>query len=524
MTFSPLNTVRANNILRLLFTISLFALLTGCAKKEGIFVLDDTPFQIEKNVSSTKSTDGKISVEQKEYIFQSLPGPENIINADYDNTSKILFVVSGAKENKSYLSFLPEKDSLLWHAWGTMDYVLLKNENLLLSDKKGSKVFDAVTGKTFIRSPGYLMLYDDASIMASPDTFASVDIRTGQKLWVRKGHDWIGYKNLYRDDDVVYIVAEGLHALKIETGEKWEYLTSTSYTNHGKEMALQVATSCLAAAAGSYNTRQYKPEVTHNMCSDPFFTKDKVLFAARNKMLCFNKKSGALLWEANIDPELEGMELYYVSEKEVALVGTGLKLLDFRVRKSENPTVRIFDIESGRMTGYFALDKENHTYIQSFYAKGGKNYLLTPQNLYILDKDLRQETVIETNREYGDFLGILSVDSALVLRCANGVAALKNENFKEKWFWYAAPGHKSVAEPWMQAISDRRVINAKSVSAGGYYFTPCENSSFKALNLSTGKEVLALDFYDDTYELLSGLQLLNYRDAKAKLVSLKVEE
>ena len=62
--------------------------------------------------------------------------------------------------------------------------------------------------------------------------------------------------------------------------------TPTSYTNVEKEVAKQVALSCLAALAEGYSTSAYKPDVTMNMNSEPLILYNEIYFAARYKIVC----------------------------------------------------------------------------------------------------------------------------------------------------------------------------------------------------------------------------------------------
>ena len=64
-----------------------------------------------------------------------------------------------------------------------------------------------------------------------------------------------------------------------------------------------------------------------DMNSTPLVIGDDVYFAARDKVVCLDRLTGKLIWETNIDPELESMSLYEISDGEIALVGEGKKIL-----------------------------------------------------------------------------------------------------------------------------------------------------------------------------------------------------
>ena len=390
-------------IYRLLLVFTLGFLVNSCGPSAGYFKLIGDSKELE-TINAEKSLPNGDSIQIVEYTLDKSAMVENV---DYDESLEILLIKYTQNEEGYMKQYDLSKNKTTWDANSNMSISILQNNNLILSDPKGEKLYDAQKGEFIRETEKYLYLLSDGrTLQLSPEVFAGLDVRTGKKYWEGTGAEWKGYREQYLDEEWCFVVAEGLHAIKIDDGRKWEYTTPTSYTNVGKEVAKQVALSCLAALAGGYSTSAYKPDITMNMNSEPLILDNEIYFAALDKIVCLDKASGKLIWESQIDPELEGMKLYNISETEIALLGTGTKILNFGMEKSNPPTIRIFKKKDGKVIALYALDKE--AIAQSFSSTEEELFLLIPTELMIFNRDLKLIGVVETKKEYRNFLKIIS--------------------------------------------------------------------------------------------------------------------
>jgi len=500
--------------------IIIISLMGGCGPSAGFLNVIPNDNNIEYQNKEYPLPDGSI-INETEY---TLPQSLKIQQIDYENSTDAVFIkytdTKYSDEEHGFLLFNNEDNKTLWTAKTNMSYTLMRNNDLILKDPLGGKLYDAPSG-LFVRDiEPYLVLADDRNtLMISPDTFALVDIHSGEKIWERPGHEWVGFRQHYIIEDRCYVVAEGLHSLELNEGTTWEYLTPTSFTNVGKEIAKEVALSCLFALAGGYNTSTYKPDITMNMNSDPLVSDDKVYFAARDKLVCLDKLTGKLIWESNIDPELESMSLYEISDNEIALVGKGMKILNYVYQKSDPPSIRIIQKNDGKITGVFMMD--NEAIVQGFTSTDENLFLLTADQLLVFDKELKLLGISESTQEYGNFSNILIASDTLVIRTSKGLLGFSKETFSEVWFQYCELPPVDTKEEWIKPLFEKNKINEQSLYQCGFYWTPNETYGITAYDLSDGKEVAKVKLLSKNIKTFNDQYYIDFDSNKIKFISFK---
>jgi outer membrane protein assembly factor BamB len=491
---------------------------SGCGPSAGFFSVVPNDQNIKAKDTQYSLPDGN-TFNETEYTF---PQSVKIEEVDYDDSSKTYFVKyttpAYPKNEYGFMIYDIAQKKILWNAESNMQYGLMRINDLVLKDPIGYKLYDINSGKFIRNMEDYTyFLNDGRTLLLSEETFALIDIRTGEKIWQRPGHDWEGVRQEYLNGDWCYVIAEGLHALNLKEGEKWEYLTSTSYTEHGKEIATEVGLSCLFALGGMTRTAPYNPDVTTNMNSTPLVVDDVVYFAARDKMAALDKLSGKLIWETNIDPELERMEVYNLSDNEVALIGLGRKFINRTYKPSDPPTLRTIRKEDAKITGFFELEQQ--TIVQDFASNKGNIYLLTPKQLIVFDKDLRLLGKVEAKKEYGNFTNLLWATDTLVIRTSKGLAGISNDSFEEEWFQYCELPPIYISEEWIKPLYEHLKINQQSLFKFGYYWTPNENNGLTAYNFKNGEEVIRVNLYGNNLKVFDHKYYIDFKENKIKFIS-----
>lgn len=509
-----------NNIIFCSILILIISLIEGCAPSAGFFNIIPNDNNIEYQNKEYPLPDGSI-VNETEYI---LPQSIDIQQLDYEDSINAVFIKYSDNNNSNdeykFLLYNNKDDKTLWTAKTNMSYGLMRNNDLVLNDPTGSKLFNADSG-LFIRKldPYTFLLSDGNTLIISPDTFALVDINNGKRIWERPGHEWVGHRQVYLIDDRCYVVAEGLHSLDLKEGTTWDYLTPTSFTNVGKELAKQAALSCLFAFAGGVNTSTYKPDITMDMNSTPLVIGDDVYFAARDKVVCLDRLTGKLIWETNIDPELESMSLYEISDGEIALVGEGKKILNNTYQKSDPPSIRLIQKEDGKVTDVFMMD--NDAIVQDFTNTDENFFLLTGTQLLIFDNDLKLLGVSETNTEYGDFSHILVTGDTLIIRTSKGLLGLSKETFSETWFKYCEVPPVDDKDEWIRPLFEKNKINEQSFYQCGLYWTPNEAKGVTAFDLNNGNKIMEIELFGKNIQTYNDKYYIDFDKNKIKFISFK---
>jgi hypothetical protein len=486
--------MRNNLIILLIFILGLF--YWGCGPSAGVFKITENNQNVEVVSSKVGSIPNQGTINETEY---QLPKTSKVEQVAYDDSLKSILIKYSVGKEGGFLFYNLENKKIAWTAKSDMSLSLMRSNDLLLRDPKGEKLYDAVSGD-FIRNtePYLYFLNSGKTLVLSPDSFALVDVRNGKRFWKQPGHEWTGVREVFENGEWVYVVAEGLHGLNLENGTKWEYLTSTYWKNVGKEVAKMAAVACISLGTVVPN---YMPDVTMNMNSDPLVVEDKIFFAARDKMVCLDKLTGKIIWEIKIEPELEEMSLYNVSENEIALVGVGYKTVNYAVRQSDPPTVRIIRKEDGKIIGLSSTGKS--AIAQSFGWPKDKFILLTQNQLLTYNKDLKLMGIVEAKKEYGNFIGLLNTGDTLIVRTSKGIAAISSDSFTEVWFQYCevTPPEGKFDES-LRPYYERVKVNNLSLFKYDNYWTPNENNGYTAYDLKTGKETMKLE--------LTGKHILRY--------------
>jgi outer membrane protein assembly factor BamB len=503
-----------------LFMISMtvFASLIGCAPTAGTFNVESGSAPIEVSRADHKAPNGTLVNED----VVTLPAFSSVDMVDYDDSLKSLLIKyhSANDQTSNFLVCDLKSGRSLWSAKSSMTFAVRRASDLVLSDPTGSKLYDAETG-IFIRviEPYLFLLEDGRTLQLSREKFAMLDIRTGKKQWELPGHEWTGRREEYSHGDWFYVVADGLHALNLPNGTKWEYITPTSFKNVGKEVAKQAALACLAAFAGGYNTAQYNPDITMNMNSVPVVGDSTVFFAARDKVMSLNKETGRANWVTEVDPELESMLLLPISDGELALVGTGSRIVNSRLDKSDPPTIRIIRKRDGKVTGLYKMDR--WTLAQGFGWTADRLFLLTPTELLVFQKDLKLIGIAGSKGEYGTFTHLLALGDTIVLRASKGLVGLSKESLAEVWFSYCETAPVEVTSEWMKPYQERLQVGWQSLLKGGNYWTLNEQRELVLYELRSGKSVLKLGMYGKNMKKVTGMNFVDFENNKVKLVSVE---
>jgi outer membrane protein assembly factor BamB len=489
---SSLPTVTLEVRMRILRTICGSAIvlaalaLSGCGPSAGTFELSPNPAAFKRDSIAVQQVTDKAQVVTSTFSFSD---ESEIKQVDiHDSLSLALIRYEQSNGKSGFLLYDFEKDAPRWHAESDMTFEVMRNDDLLLRGPAGPRLYEAATGQ-FLRKaePGLYLLEGKTSLIIRSDTFAVVNINTGQRIWNSPGCEWKGERQVVRGDSVtLYVIAEGVHTLDIKNGRRWQYLTPTSWTNVGKELATTAAVACLSLGTVVKN---YNPDVTMHMNSLPLIDGDALFFAARDKMVRLDKRTGKEMWTTEIDPELEGMTLVNLSESEVLLVGMGVKIINNVRVMAAPPSLRVISKVTGKIRASHLM--EDPAIVQDVRVVGQQIYLLTAAELIILNTDLKRLNVIATKAEYGSYSDLLSTaGDTLVLRSTKGIVALDGTSLKELWFQYSeVPPVLGVDEEIAPYYESARIA-VTSFRHAGYYWTINESGGLNAYDLKNGERVL----------------------------------
>jgi len=393
-------------------------LLTSCAATFNMTTVDKLP-QVAVTPSLAVSAD---STQRLEGTHLTLPG--KVLEYAYHHpTRKILIrYMKGAKQSEFVLYDLAQQRA----QWAVKSNAVISTlkETAAILHFQGPKVLDARDGR-FLRDgePGFWTTSrENVALSLTKDKYAGVNLLTGGELWQRAGNDCEGYRWAMTDSAWVYVVANGVQAFQLANGEGWAFTTSTSSKAVGKEVGKHVALGILGALTGTIPTAGWDPDLTHNLCSYPLVNNDRVYFAARDNVYCFEQKTGKVLWQTKL-PQEPGTLIVAMAGPYVAVIGEGWKYRDYRIIKALPPMLALFDRNSGEPAGQFSTDTSD--VFMDFNWQEKDAYFLTSKRLYHLDHQLKVMGMREAENGWGQFVRLLDSEKSVIARTANGIATIE---------------------------------------------------------------------------------------------------
>lgn len=381
-----------------------------------------------------------ISVETKNFIIEpdslnysfkgieiSFPGKVNKV--DYDFRANALAVNHlNEDESISILSYYDlETRNIKWMGEGypNTDINILKNDVVSLHSAGGQygytrkALLNGINGN-FIREtePGLFVVNDELSLTTYGRKIRRIDLQTGTELWrirgrFSKGHTWEYYD---RESGMFLLVTNGIYAFNPETGEGWSHKISTSHVEPLSAFIVAgvFALNVAAAAVGVADRVPNQPlRRIHNICSRPVVIRDKVFFAARKKIYCFDKATGELLWKSKIDKEYGVLNIGQISSQEIVVYAAGYKYRDLNMIRGKGLSIYTFSIENGAIKNKIHL--EDRDLFMDIDFRENSVFLMKPYTLYKFDSNLNYLSKYESKEILIDIIprSLTATDSSI---------------------------------------------------------------------------------------------------------------
>ena len=217
-----------------------------------------------------------------------------------------------------------------------------RNNNLLI---------ESSSGKISKELPGlyYHNQFDNKMFCMKKDTF-SLWLDSGTLLWERPRiiSDQTPNLRLWKIDNHVFVSGGGLWYAELENGDGWYHVSETWNKSHAKQVARACLIETLALLAGTYSTGGYgDADITYGLKSNPLVFGDKVYFASKNELTCFDIKSGNISWQSPFDSRSGISHLSTLQDQLGVIAQFGKDMHNGKLRDTNNPYVSAFDLESG---------------------------------------------------------------------------------------------------------------------------------------------------------------------------------
>ncbi len=200
------------------------------------------------------------------------------------------------------------------------------------------------------------------------------------------------------------------------------------------------------------------PDHISGLSSAPFIFKDRVYFVAKNEILCADKEKGTLIWKTQLKANPSRAVIGAV-DSTLLVIYNGWRMKNSALTSAGGSAIFMIRTQDGKMLYMYESDKNNP--IVDYISTPTSIYLMSMENLFVLDKKLRLISQI-SSKKYGRFLKLIKNDkSGIFLRTTDGVLSFSESPLHLKW-WKKLNTMKIDRKnnPWLigNAMSGKRYV------------------------------------------------------------------
>lgn len=187
-------------------------------------------------------------------------------------------------------------------------------------------------------------------------TFEALSLRDGSSLWKREIQKDFVTNVIPLADTAVLVVSAGLHVVKLEDGSGWSYYMELGERDYKGFVLLNTLGLITGALTGTYYfTDEYKINLPEDY--DMVLSQKKVITINPDTVMCISMESGKLLWEKlNNDKLTNHADFQIYNDSILVTLTADSTRLDSSISPSQNPIVRIYNLENGDKVKQYNLD------------------------------------------------------------------------------------------------------------------------------------------------------------------------
>lgn len=245
--------------------------------------------------------------------------------------------------------------------------------------------------------------YKFKSSMGYSNELEGIDLETGNIVWKKELNREYGWNNLFfLDDSTMVVVAAGLHAININTGEGWDYNTVTGK----KDYTETIATNAVGVVAGLL-TGAFMMSTGHNLVRDlvsnVLVDSSYIYFASKEQLAKIDKQTGDINWKYPFLKDLPSKSSIVMNDSLIFMINKGFAYMGNRQIDFGTPFIAAYDKTSGSqkylslintkddpILGYKILNNEIYLVFKNRMAK----YAIDTGAL-LIEKDFTDESLGE---------------------------------------------------------------------------------------------------------------------------------
>ncbi len=345
-----------------------------------------------------------------------------------------------------------------------------------------------------------------------------IDLSTGNVLWEKELNREYGWNQVfYTNDSTLMVVAAGLHALNIFSGQGWDYNTITGKKDYTTTVAANAAGVALGLLTGTFVTstgHDLVREVVSNVLVDSAF----LYFSSKEQLAKIDKQNGELLWKYPFPKDVPSKSAIFMNDSALFMINKGYAFMGNRTLDFGKPFIAAFDKLSGQQV-YFSFIDETGGPILGFKLINQQLFLVFKNKIaqYSQATGDRIREKAFPDQDFGDFRYFVG-DQAFITNPTGDLVNL-NQSDTTKLFVYTTQG-KTLALDHELNVSD--TIDYEDLSI--YYlrtkdFKFIEKDKHTLIVDNEGKSVAEVEVTSDAF--LIGETLYDKSDNSFFVIDLK---
>ncbi len=366
-------------------TLLLFLLISGVsfAQKKGVEITYN-----EKVVGKILASN--TDIKGIEYVF-----PKRIHKTFVDTLSGYLTVQTrGLSRNGKFLKnkgkifqYDLKNKKLLWHkkiAYQISNLQQFTN-TMILTVSNTSNCLNVETGNEMWQVNNIIYFVDPIdnigvgyrlnSSGGYSNKLQGIDLKNGRILWERKLNREYGWNDLfYTNDSTMIVVAGGLHAVNIRTGQGWDYNTITGKKDYTGTVAKNVAGIATGLLTGAFVTATGH-DLVRDVVSNTPVDSAHIYLASREQLAKVDKQTGEVVWKHPFPKKLASKSSIFIRDSLIFMVNKGFAFMGYRQLDFGKPFVAAFDRNTGEQK-YLTLIHAKKDPVLSFKLLQDEIYLV----------------------------------------------------------------------------------------------------------------------------------------------------
>lgn len=399
----------------------------------------------------------------------------------------------------------------------TMIYTI-SNKSYCLNVHTGSEIWEVKNNIYLVDPIDQIGIgYKFKTMDGYSDELEGIDLKNGQVVWKRNLNREYGWNDVfYANDSILVVVASGLHALNIKTGQGWDYNTITGKKDY-KGTAVKNAFGVGLGLLTGTSVLSIGHDVVRDLVSNKLTDSSHIYIASKEQVAKINKTTGEMVWSYPFSKNEASKSSIFMNDSLVFMINKGMAFMGNKQLNFGKPFFAAFSKQSGEKH-FLTIINTTDDPILSYHRQNTFTYLIfknriekyetTTGNL-ICKKDFPEEN-------YGDLKYFIG--DQVYIKNPNGDLTCLKQSDSTNVYVYTSQKKTLALDPELNISKtiDYNDLNIYYLSTKNYKFFAKDNKTLVVNN--NGHQIA--EIYTSSSAFTKGNTLYDTQDNKLIAIDL----